>query len=465
VKQTMRITTIRSEGLAALSYFVNSENEAMVIDPRRDALVYHNLAIESESKISYIFETHRNEDYVTGSLELQAYAPEAEIGHSTETKFGYGDIDLADGSTFKIGKMAVTCLHTPGHTDDCMCYVVADTTVSSDPIVAFTGDTLFVNEVGRTDLVDINKHSQMSKKLFNSLHQKVLPLGDDVIIHPGHGAGSVCGGAIGDREFSTIGYERMNNIWLSMDEDEFVRSKLNQRLTRAPYFKRCEKLNTDGPQLLCSIETLTEIEVPDFKKLLKEDNHQAIDTRSPEHFLEMHIPRTISLSLPNMGLLSGWSLNSDSSISLILEHKNDLVDAWSYLVRVGLDNIVGFLKDGLSSWPAQEFAFETIPQVSLESLQERIAGDTIHVLDVRESHEFENEHIPNSQNLPLTQIGIGKMDEFNEGTTAIMCPSGFRSTTAASLIRRAGFNDVVVPLEGLKGWRKKGYPLSTALHL
>jgi len=461
----MRITTIRSEGLAALSYFVSSENEAMVIDPRRDALVYHNLAIESESKISHIFETHRNEDYVTGSLELQSYAPKAEIGHSKETRFGYGDIDLSDDASFKIGKMAVTCLHTPGHTDDCMCYVVADTTVSSDPIVAFTGDTLFVNEVGRTDLVDINKHSQMSKKLFNSLHEKVLPLGDDVIIHPGHGAGSVCGGAIGDREFSTIGYERKNNIWLSMDEAEFVRSKLNQRLTRAPYFKRCEKLNTDGPQLLCSIETLTEIGVPDFKKLLKEENHQAIDTRPTNHFLEKYIPGTISLSLPNMGLLSAWSLNSDSSISIILEHKNDLEEAWSYLVRVGLDNIIGFLKGGLSGWSAQLLEFQTIPQISLESLQERITDDTINVVDVREPYEFEDEHIPNSQNIPLTQIGTGKIDEFKGGTTAIMCPSGYRSTTAASLFRRAGFNDVVVPVEGLKGWRQKGYPLSTALHL
>ncbi len=211
VKHLVRITTIRSEGLAALSYFVSSENEAMVIDPRRDALVYHNLSIESESKITHIFETHRNEDYVTGSLELQSHVPDAEIGHSKATKFGYGELNLADGEIFQIGKMKVTCLNTPGHTDDSMCYVVADTSVGPDPIVAFTGDTLFVSEVGRTDLVDIRKHSEMSKKLYASLHDKVLTLGDGVIIRPGHGAGSVCGGAIGDREFSTIGFEKANN--------------------------------------------------------------------------------------------------------------------------------------------------------------------------------------------------------------------------------------------------------------
>ncbi|MCJ7817987.1 MAG: MBL fold metallo-hydrolase, partial [Candidatus Thorarchaeota archaeon] len=184
----MRITVIRSEGLAALSYFVSSENEAMVIDPRRDAFVYHRLAAEMDYKITHIFETHRNEDYVAGSLELQSYVSDAEIGHSKATKFGYGDISISDGEMFQIGKMRVTCLNTPGHTDDSMCYAVADSTVSPDPIVVFTGDTLFVNEVGRTDLVNINKHAQMSKKLYTSLHEKVLLIGDDVIIHPGHGA-------------------------------------------------------------------------------------------------------------------------------------------------------------------------------------------------------------------------------------------------------------------------------------
>ena len=247
---SMRITTIRSEGLAALSYFVSSENEAMVIDPRRDAAVYPNLAKESGVKITHIFETHRNEDYVTGSLELQSYIPDAEIGHSKETNFGYGDLNLSDGEEFKIGKLKVTCLNTPGHTDDSMCYLVADTAVGSNPVTMFTGDTLFDNEVGRTDLVDITKHEQMSRKLYKSLHDKVLTQNDEVIIHPGHGAGSVCGGAISENETSTIGYEKENNSWLFLDKDEFIRSKLNQRLTRSSYFKRCEKLNTDGAPLL-----------------------------------------------------------------------------------------------------------------------------------------------------------------------------------------------------------------------
>ncbi|MHA1288867.1 MAG: MBL fold metallo-hydrolase, partial [Candidatus Thorarchaeota archaeon] len=327
----MRITTVRSEGLAALSYFVCSKKEAMVIDPRRDASVYHNLTKESGINITHIFETHRNEDYVTGSVELQSYVPESEIGHSRETKFGYGDLNLADGEEFKIGELKVTCLNTPGHTDDSMCYVVADTAVGFNPIVMFTGDTLFVNEVGRTDLLDITKHEQMSKKLYKSLHEKILIQDDDVTIYPGHGAGSVCGGAISENENSTIGFEKKNNAWLSMDEEEFVSSKLNQRLTRSSYFKRCEELNTEGAPLLSSLKPLQEFDVDEYEKLLAHSDHRGIDTRHSADFLESHIPGSLSMNLTNIGLLAGWALRSNQTFTFILDKIGDLELARSSL--------------------------------------------------------------------------------------------------------------------------------------
>ncbi|TFG33570.1 MBL fold metallo-hydrolase [Candidatus Thorarchaeota archaeon] len=455
----MRIHTIRSNGLAALSYLVTSDREALVIDPRRDASIYQELAKSQGVEIKFIFETHRNEDYVTGSLELQSLVPNCEIGHSNATNFRFGEHSINDGESFTIGKMCITCVHTPGHTDDSMCYAISDTTTGPEPIVMFTGDTLFVNEVGRTDLVDLNKHAEMSQKLYTSLTEKILPLGDGIIIHPGHGAGSVCGGAIGDREFSTIGYERIHNPWLKIGEEDFIDAKVNQRLTRAAYFKRCEKLNTDGPPLLDTLENLSEIDVDDFKKLLKQETHQAIDTRPATDFLEGHVPGTISLSLTNMGLLSGWSLKSENSISLILGQRGDLEEAWSYLIRVGLDNIIGFLKNGISGWSVKGLELETITHISLDALQQRINDESIHVLDIREPHEFDTGHIPGSQNLPLTQIGIGKDILLGYGTNATICPSGNRSTTAASLLKRSGVKDIVVPLEGIKGWKARGLPL------
>lgn len=455
----MRITIIRSEGLAALSYFVSSEDEAMVIDPRRDALVYHNLATKSDTRITQIFETHRNEDYVIGSLELQSHVPDAEIGHSKATKFGYGENNLADGETFQIGNMKVTCLNTPGHTDDSMCYVVADTSVGLEPIVVFTGDTLFVNEVGRTDLVDIKKHSQMSKKLYSSLHDKVLTLGDGIIIHPGHSAGSVCGGAIVDREFSTIGFEKANNVWLAMDEDEFVKTKVNQRLTLSSYFKRCEKLNTDGPPLLSSLKPIEELEINEFEKLLAHSNHRTIDTRSNTEFLNSHIPRTISMNLNNIGLLAGWALRSDQTFSFILNDNSELELARSSLLRVGLDNIVGYLKNGFLEWSKSGRAVDSISSISIEELKTSLDNSTLSIIDVREPHEFDKSRITGSKSSPLTRLEeeVSNIDESN--TIATICPSGFRSTTAASIMKRNGINNVVVALSGIKGWVGQGFPV------
>jgi len=457
----MRITTIRSEGLAALSYFVSSENEAIVIDPRRDALVYHNLAINSDTRITHIFETHRNEDYVIGSLELQSHIPDAEIGHSRATKFGYGDNSISDGETFQIGNMKVTCLNTPGHTDDSMCYVVADTSVGPEPIVVFTGDTLFVNEVGRTDLVDISKHSQMSKKLYNSLHDKVLTLGDGVIIHPGHGAGSVCGGAIGDREFSTIGFEKANNVWLAMDEDEFIKSKVDQRLTLSSYFKRCEKLNTEGPPLLSSLDPIEELEINEFEQLLNQFNHRAIDTRSNAEFLNSHIPRTIGMNLNNIGLLAGWALRSDQNFSFILNDYNDLELARGSLLRVGLDNIVGYLKNGFHEWSNSGRDTDSISSITIEELKTGLDNNTLSIIDVREPHEFEKTRITNSKSSPLTRLEeeVSNIDASN--TIATLCPSGFRSTTAASIMKRNGISNVIVPLSGINGWVSQGFPVES----
>ncbi|MBE0527533.1 MAG: MBL fold metallo-hydrolase, partial [Candidatus Thorarchaeota archaeon] len=412
-----------------------------------------------DHKITHIFETHRNEDYVAGSLELQSYVADAEIGHSKATQFGYGDITISDGEMFQIGMMSVTCLNTPGHTDDSMCYAVADTTVSPNPIVVFTGDTLFVNEVGRTDLVDINKHAQMSKKLYTSLHEKVLPLGDAVIIHPGHGAGSVCGGAIGDREFSTIGYERKNNIWLTMDEDEFIRSKVNQRLTHSSYFKRCEKLNTEGPPLLSSLKPVIEFEVDEYENMLLHPDQRGIDTRRSADFLESHIPRSISMSLANIGQLAGWALRSNQTFTFIFNDISDLELARNSFYRVGLDNVVGYLKDGFRGWRDSGKRVESIPTISSRDLNDALKKDMLRIIDVRESHEYEKEWISTSRSSPLTRLEEEVSDIDSTEKIVTVCPSGFRSTTAASIMKRNGIDDVTVFLSGLKKWKADGYPM------
>ncbi|MFW9811847.1 MAG: rhodanese-like domain-containing protein [Candidatus Thorarchaeota archaeon] len=456
----MKISTIKSEGLASLSYFVVSRDEAVVIDPRRDVEVYTRLAERSEVAITHILETHRNEDYVIGSLELHSTFPESKIAHSKATSFKYGNINLDDQDTITVGDMLITCLNTPGHTDDSMCYVVADRSVSTDPIVAFTGDTLFVNSVGRTDLVDIKKHEDMSRKMYHSLHERLLKLPDGVVIRPGHGSGSVCGGDIGSREFSTIGFERKHNIWLSMEEDEFIQRKVKQRLTTASYFKHCEHLNTIGAPLLSEQPIAREVEIGEFETLLKQEKHRAIDIRSSLQFTVGHIPGTISLSIHNMGLLVGLALRPTQNFSIIFENNMDeLKLAKAMLHRIGYDDIRGYLRNGIESWTKSGRELRSIESMSLEVFGAYQTRSELDIIDVREPHEFVEERIEGSRSIPLSDFGEEAATIDSDRFIATICPRGNRGTTAASILLREGKTDVKVSMDGLKAWKDQDFPL------
>ncbi len=455
----MKVSTIRSEGLAHLSYFVSSGEEAFVIDPRRDCNIYLELAVRDGSSITHIFETHRNEDYVIGSVELQNKVPDARIGHSAETSFKYGEDRLQDDDTFKIGNIKVTCIHSPGHTDDSMCYAISDLDVSDDYLLLFTGDTLFVNEVGRTDLVDIKKHELMSQKLYQSLHEKILPLPDGIIIHPGHGAGSVCGGAIGSRDFSTLGYERQNNIWLDMDEEDFVQGKLSQKLTLAPYFKRCEQLNTQGPPLLPSLSELTQFDIDELESFIYEPDTNLLDTRQVNDFVISHIPRSISLDIRHMGLFAGWVLDEQNRFAFLLNSSNDFEEACGMLYRVGLDSVVGVLKGSIDDWKKAGKALESLPVYTFEDI--RSQNTDIQIFDVRQSHETEGNYIKLSTFIPLTSLTEGIQEHNKDSKIATICPHGIRATTAASILRQQGFMKAGITEEGLDGWKQREYPLES----
>jgi hydroxyacylglutathione hydrolase len=240
---------IKSEGLAHLSYFIGSEDEALVIDPRRDCQVYIDLARRKGMKIKYIFETHRNEDYIIGYLELKCLT-DAKTYHGIGVDFKYGNY-LDDGQEFSFGSMKLTALHTPGHTDESMSYILVDLDTGQEPIVVFTGDALFIGDVGRTDLYGPKEAPRMASNLYDSIFNKILPLGDEIILCPAHGAGSVCGGTIAKREHSTLGLERIQNPVLQKTEkEEFVKFKVEEKLEFPPYFEKMEQNNLQGPPLL-----------------------------------------------------------------------------------------------------------------------------------------------------------------------------------------------------------------------
>jgi len=255
---------IKSEGIAHNSYFIGSENDAAVIDPRRDCQVYIDLARQKGLRIKYIFETHRNEDYVIGSLELSHFTG-AEIYHGPGLDWKYGNT-LKDGQEFQIGKLRLTAIHTPGHTDESMSYAVADLATGEATVMVFTGDALFVGEVGRTDLYGTKEAPRLASNLYDSIFDKLLPLGDGVILCPAHGAGSVCGANIADRDESTLGIERAHNPLLQMSKDEFIRYKLAEKLERPHYFRQMEKYNLAGAPILGFLPLPAPLSPADFKR-------------------------------------------------------------------------------------------------------------------------------------------------------------------------------------------------------
>ena len=244
----MILHKIKSQIVSQLSYFIGSGNEAIVVDPMRDCETYLNLSMKEGMNIKYIFETHRNEDYIIGSKELSSLTG-SEIYHGQWPDFEYGNI-AKDGEEFKFGKIKATILYTPGHTPGCISIAVTDLETGSQPILVCTGDALFVNDVGRTDFGGASNRKAWSENLYDSIHNKLLPLGDHVVLCPAHGSGSVCGGGIAERELSTLGMERLENPLLQLCNEEFVQTKVEEHHEYAPYFKMMEFFNVKGAPFL-----------------------------------------------------------------------------------------------------------------------------------------------------------------------------------------------------------------------
>ena len=260
----MRLQVVKSEGLAHNSYFLTDEGEAIVVDPRRDCEVYVELANKECVKIKYILETHRNEDYVVGSLELQNMT-EAEIGHSNALAFKYGEHNLADGDTLNVGSVKIKALQTPGHTNESVCYL-AYPPDSSEASMVFSGDTLFAGSVGRTDLYGKAAQPTQAEKLYVSLHEKLLPLGDGIVVYPAHGAGSVCGHGISGQEPTSIGYEKKTNPYLQLTKEDFVKKSASEDLVVPKYFRKMEEYNLNGPPLLSELAYPKPFSLQEFRR-------------------------------------------------------------------------------------------------------------------------------------------------------------------------------------------------------
>ena len=334
---------IKSEGIAHDSYLIGFGSDAAVIDPRRDCQIYIDLAQQRGLKIKYILETYRNEDYVIGSVELNDFT-RAEIYHGPSLPWKYGNT-LRDGQEFQIGNLKLTAIHTPGHTDESMSYAVADLSSGEVVVMVFTGDALFVGDVGRTDLYGAEEALRLASNLYDSIFKKLLPLGDGVILCPAHGAGSVCGLNIGGRDESTLGIERTQNPILQKNRDDFIKYKVAEQAEKPHYFRQMEKYNLEGPPLLGCISLPTPLTPTEFRDEM-ERGAVVLDTSKPAAFGGAHIKGAYSIWFEGLPVFAGWVLSYDRPILLVLEDRCHLERAVRYLIRAGYDRIIGYLKDG-----------------------------------------------------------------------------------------------------------------------
>lgn len=444
----MLFKRFESKGLAHYSYLIGDGNQAVVIDPRRDCDVYVETAAREGLRITHILETHRNEDYVIGSVEL-ASRTGAVILHSAhnDLDYGYGE-PIHDSEVLRIGGLKLEALHTPGHTRGHMSYLLYDP--NGAPWMVFTGDALFAGDVGRSDFFGRDKLEEMTGLLYESLFHKILPLGDEVILCPAHGAGSVCGTAIAGRSWTTIGLESKHNPRLQYIDKVYFVEHVGRMLEYPPYFRMMEKLNLEGPPLLGPLPTPTPFPPKEFAARAKDA--LVLDTRMELAFGSAHVPGALSIWEKGLPSFAGWFLSYDKPILLVSE-TNDVSRSVRYLIRLGFDTIDGFLAGGMLAWHTAGLASHSVETVTVQELCHLLdREEDIWILDVRSEHEVERREIPGAHHIHITQLPECLQEVPNDRQVFIFCGTGLRSMIGASLLRRAGWQDLTVVLGGLAGW-------------
>jgi glyoxylase-like metal-dependent hydrolase (beta-lactamase superfamily II)/rhodanese-related sulfurtransferase len=433
--------------ISEAAYYIESNGEAAVIDPLRDIDVYLDLAHERKAKIKFIFETHFHADFVSGHIDLGKVTDAPIVyGPGTVTKF---PAHIAkDGEKFKIGDLTIEVLHTPGHTLESSCYLLKDET-GKDHCV-FTGDTLFVGDVGRPDLAqkgDELTTNDLAGLMYDSLQAKIVPLADDVIVYPAHGPGSSCGKNIGPDTDSTIGMEKRFNYALKATSKADFIKLVTDDIPPAPlYFPINAKINKEGYDSLDEVleQGMKPLSVRDFKKRMKNDV-MILDTRNSEKFTEGFIPGSVSIGLN--GRFAEWAgslLPYETPLLLVCDPGKEK-ESIIRLARVGLDNVQGYLEGGYDAWKNSNEPSDMIINVEADELMMDMPFDqNLIVMDVRRPVEFAEGHLSEALNIPLNEMtDPGKIANIDDRHNLyVHCASGYRSVIAASLLKRQGFHNL-----------------------
>jgi hydroxyacylglutathione hydrolase len=434
------------EGLAQSSYLVACERtrEAAVVDPRRDIDVYTGIAERQGLRIAFAIETHTHADFVSGARELASLGATIVAGPGADLQFPFHE--AAPGESLTIGDITCRLLHTPGHTPEHISVLVDE---RGQRTRVLTGDTLFVGAVGRPDLAGTDRMHALAEDLYDSVFDTLLRLNDDVEVHPGHGAGSLCGAGIGKEAYSTIGHERRANALLQKhSRDEFVAAVLGDLPETPPYFARMKRVNRGGPPLhglsrgVPPARPLT----PGDAAAILHDGALPIDLRAAEAFAAGHPSGALNIGYgPRIGYWAGWLLPPGARVVIVATEPRQVEEAVRQLLRVGVDDIAGYLAGGFDAWRAAGCETSTLELISSSDLRDRIERrESQTLVDVRTPREWEAGHIDVSINIPVGELVARAADLRGPDVVATICESGYRSSLAASLLLRAGVHAVNV---------------------
>jgi glyoxylase-like metal-dependent hydrolase (beta-lactamase superfamily II)/rhodanese-related sulfurtransferase len=446
--------------LAHASYLIGSEGVAAIVDPQRDVELYLDEAAKRGLRIQHVIETHLHADFVSGHAELaQRTGATIHVGARAGATFPHHAVK--DGDEIRFGRVALRFLETPGHTVEGICAVVTDLEKSEKPWAVLTGDTLFIGDVGRPDLSPDLTPQQLAGMLYDSLHNKLLTLPDDVLVYPAHGAGSLCGRQMSTDLSSTIGMQRTANYALrAASRDEFVKLLTEDLPERPGYFLRDAAINRGGAPALADLPPLTALSPAEFAAR-SAAGVLILDTRPAAKYLPAHIPGSLHIGLG--GQFASWAgalVGVDAPLLLVAEDPAGVEEARVRLARVGIEKIEGWLEGGILAWDTAGQPLAGSAELTAEELSERMrGGEKLQLVDVRRQGEWDNGHIAGALLKPLDRLEKNLDGLDRARTVAVQCQGGYRSAIAASLFERAGFTKVVNIAGGFAAWASAKLPV------
>jgi hydroxyacylglutathione hydrolase len=459
----MKVEQIYTGCLAQGAYYIESNGEAAIIDPLREVSPYIELAEKRNAKIKYVFETHFHADFVSGHIDLAKKTGAAIIFGPTSMELGFDAVVAQDNQEFTIGSAKIRVLHTPGHTLESSCFLLINEEGKEEAI--FTGDTLFIGDVGRPDLAqkvvgDLTQ-DKLASMLFDSLRNKIMPLGDDLIVYPAHGAGSACGKNMSKETSDTLGNQKRTNYALRADmtREEFIKELITGLTPPPGYFPQNVMLNIKGYDSIDEVLSrgTRALSPAEFEAVANETGAVVLDTRAPQTFTAGFIPNSINIGIDgSFAVWVGTLIPDVKQEILIIADEGREEEVITRLARVGYDFTIGYLKGGFDAWKNAGKETDSITSVTADELAQKMQNGDVHILDVRKYSEYASEHIPDAVNAPLDYINDSMTKVDKNKTYFVHCAGGYRSMVFASILRARGYENLIDVKGGFKAIKESG---------